>query len=320
MARRPKVQEVEWLIGQIDNRLKSFDGELPNLGLREKVLRLVELQHQFSDLGVSVVHTSGLEAGAAIDRIRLYLTQFSGVIVHGDELAVVSGISDYPRRIRQLRVEQGYQIASGASPDSDAGIKLKPDEYLLLTTEPDLDQARRWHIANRIRKSTTLSQDERILEFLKENVGKIVTTEELSYVSRDKKEFGRRTRELRTEQGYLIATKFTGRPDLRPGQYILESLDRREEAHDRKITVETQKIVFARDKNTCVCCQWNRENNPMEGRRFLELHHIQHHKHGGSNEAENLVVLCSRCHDDVHAKRLELTKEGEGVRCSKITH
>ena len=54
----------------------------------------------------------------------------------------------------------------------------------------------------------------------KENVTRIVTTEELRYVEKSK-EFPRRICELRTEEGYSIATFYTGRPDLRPGEYGL---------------------------------------------------------------------------------------------------
>ncbi len=35
--------------------------------------------------------------------------------------------------------------------------------------------------------------------------------------------------------------------------------------------------------------------------RILELHHLTHHRDRGSNQANNLAVLCSKCHDQVHA-------------------
>ena len=250
MPRRPSHKSVEWLIKQIDAAFKTLHVDLQSLDLRQKVLRLVELRQQFSDLGVSVVHEAGIRARGARERIRLYLVAYEGVVIDGAELQVVSGISEYARRVRELRVECGYQIASGASPDPEVGIDLRPEEYVLVSARPDRDAARRWHVANRVRRAPAGSQ-ERLLTYLLENVGQVVTTDELAYVAKDAHEFGRRVRELRTEQGYLIATRFTGRPDLSVGQYVLESADRRAEPHDRHVALDIEKAVYARDESTC---------------------------------------------------------------------
>ncbi|MDZ4752866.1 MAG: HNH endonuclease signature motif containing protein [Phycisphaerae bacterium] len=317
MARRRRRDPVEGLVQQIDSRLQTLNVDLAGLNLRSKVLRLVELQHDVSDLGVSVVYDAGIQSTAAVERIRLYLVQYVGTVIGGEELGVVSGISDYPRRIRELRREQGYQIASGASPDPEAGIDLRPDEYLLVSLQPDTDAARRWQVANRIRRSSGGSQS-RLLAFLEENISRVVTTEELAYVAKDAREFGRRVRQLRTEQGFMIATRFTGRPDLATGQYVLESLDRRAEPHDRNVTTEVQHAVYARDNSTCISCGWNRQLWTRDDPRILELHHLDEHAGGGANTEENLVVLCSRCHDDVHAKRISLFKTNGFTRCERM--
>ena len=142
-----------------------------------------------------------------------------------------------------------------------------------------------------------------MLEYLLENVGIVVTTEELAYVAKNAKEFARRVRELRTEQGYAIATRFTGRPDLKSGQYILQSADRIAEPHDRNIPDDVQREVYSRDNNTCRICGWNMDRWSTQDPRILELHHIEEHQHGGGNVAGNLIVLCSKCHDEVHAGR-----------------
>lgn len=316
MPRRPQRHPVEWLIQQLDGRLRSLNVDLAGLDLRGKVLRLVELQHDVSDLGVNVVREAGIDAAAAKERIRLYLAHYVGTVINGEELGIVSGISDYPRRVRELRKEDGYQIASGASPDPEVGIDLRPEEYLLVTAQPDTDAARRWHIANRIRKGAGGTQA-RVLAFLQENVARVVTTEELAYVAKDAGDFPRRVRELRTEQGFMIATRFTGRPDLGMGQYVLESLERRAEPHDRHIDKDVQKAVYARDNNTCISCGWTRQQWTREDPRILELHHLDEHAGGGPNTEENLVVLCSRCHDDVHANRILVVREGGIIRCER---
>jgi hypothetical protein len=294
---------VAQLIRDLNAELAAFEQDYAGLDLRAKVQRLAEVLKNTRSLNVVVVRESGCDASQGRERIRLYLTRYVGVVLDALELEVVSGISEYGRRIRELRVQDGYRILSGASNDPDAGVVLRPDQYLLLCAEPDLEAARRWHIANRIRRETGVGGRERILRYLKENVGQVVTSEELAYVA-NVREFGRRTRELRTEEGYAVATFFTGRPDLRPGEYVLESADRIAPPHDRHVPEDVQRAVYARDQNTCCNCGWQ---HPMWTRydpRFLELHHIEEHAHGGENVTENLLVLCNRCHDDAHAGRI----------------
>ena len=306
MAKRVKVLSVKALVEQIDEKLRRFDIEYAGLSLREKVLRLADVHFDARCLGVSVAVEEGLSKSASRERIRVYLQRHVGIVISGVELQIVSGISDYPRRIRELRVEQGYRIVTGASPDEDSGVSLKPDEYLLVADDIDQDSARRWLVANRIRRSGGGAKS-RLLTFFQENLNRVVTTEELSYVAKGKKEFARRVRELRTEEGFPIATQFTGRPDLRTGEYILLSKDRVAEPHDRRIKVDVQREVYQRDNNTCrnPNCRWSMDDWTPEDPRILELHHIIGHADKGANTVENLMVLCSKCHDDVHAGRLE---------------
>ena len=305
MARRVKAYPIETLVEEIDRQLNRYRVDAVGLSFRDKVLKLVELHYRFRCLGVSVAVEEGLSPTSGMSRILSYLTAHVGLVIDGAELDVVSGISEYARRIRQLRVQDGYKIVSGASPDEFTEVDLKPDQYTLVEAAADHTAARRWHLANRIRRLKRSSQL-RVLEYLKANVGQVVTTEELAYVAKDRKEFGRRTRELRTEQGYAVATRFTGRPDLKSGEYVLQSLDRIAPEHDRHVTPEVQKAVYERDGNTCRSCGWNWDRWTALDPRFLELHHVEHHAKGGSNRRENLIVLCSRCHDRVHAGQLSI--------------
>jgi len=135
---------------------------------------------------------------------------------------------------------------------------------------------------------------------LMENVGQVLTTEELAYVAKAR-EFARRVRELRTEEGYSIATQFTGRPDLKMGEYVLESAERVAEPHDRKIPMEVEREVYKRDRNTCRLCGWTRARWSRADPRILELHHIEMHKDKGPNLPVNLLGLCTPCHNKVHA-------------------
>lgn len=304
MPRRNQIREISELLLHINRQLDAFAVEYDGLDLRRRVSKLVEIRHSSDDLGVSVLHDSLDCKQNARARIEAYLVENVGNVVSSDELAVVSGISEYGRRIRELRVEIGYKIFTGASSDEATGLKIQPDEYLLTDPSPDLDSARRWHIANRIRKLPGSAKG-RILAYFQENVLKVITAEEVRYVARSS-DFPRRTRELRTEDGFPIATHFTGRPDLRPGEYVLLDASRIMEPHDRRIPVEVQRVVFERDENACRHCDWKPIQWTSDDPRILELHHFVEHSARGKNTAENLMVLCSRCHDDVHAGRIEL--------------
>lgn len=293
---------VDILISEIEENLTQYKRSYRGLSWREKVLLLVEVSECVKKMGVNTNPATANVGGR--ERIRLYLRENAGIIITAAELEVVSGISEYGRRVRELRVQDGYKILTGYSNDPEAGIKLRPNEYLLLEPDPDVTAARRWHIANRVRRERGGSK-RRVLRYLLENVGQVVTTEELAYVAKAR-EFGRRIRELRTEEGYAIATRFTGRPDLKMGEYVLENAERIAEPHDRKVPFDVQKEVYERAKNTCQLCGWNREKWTRDDPRILELHHIEEHVEGGPNIPENLVVLCSRCHDEIHAGRIEL--------------
>jgi hypothetical protein len=299
----PEDRVIESLVREVEQRLSEYRQAYEGLSWREKVLLLVKVYRSFRKLST---HSNPIAATVcARERIRLYLLANVGQVIQAVELNVVSAISEYGRRVRELRVEEGYKILTGSTSDPDAGFELGAREYLLLEAEPDRTAARRWHIANRIRKRKEGGSSARLLCYLIENVGQIVTTEELAYVAKTR-EFGRRVRELRTEQGYPIATMFTGRPDLKMGEYVLESTQRISEPHDRNIPFDVQKDVYARDRNTCRLDGWTHDRWSREDPRILELHHIREHAEHGANSPDNLVVLCSRCHDDVHAGRRRL--------------
>ena len=288
--------------------IENFEAELRSGELRTKVLALVPIFHELRDLGKALIPAE--HASAARDRILYYLRHYPGIIINGDELLVVSGIQEYARRLRELRVQFGWAIVSGITSKEmgedeleevpDELKAMRPNEYVLLSAEEDRDAAHRWHVANAIRKERGSVRD-KILKFLRSNVGRGVTNEELRYVAGDKTEWARRVRELRTEHGWPIATKTTGRPDLGVGAYVLQA-DRQSPEHDRSIPDDVRREVLRRDGYRCRSCSWsNDEWNPSDA-RHLELHHIQHHVKGGANVKENLKTLCTVCHDKVHRK------------------
>ncbi|QYK05554.1 HNH endonuclease [Shewanella zhangzhouensis] len=291
--------------------LTNFKSVIVEGKLREQVLALLPISETFRDLGSSLIKDD--DANSARERILFYMRRYPQTLIAGSELAIVAGISEYPRRIRELRVEAGWPILSGKSlkdiiaEEGDIqGIdsnRIRPDNYFLLEDTQDRDAAYRWNTANRIRKEKIAVKD-KILKFLKENVGKQVSGEELQYLASNKSEWARRVRELRTEDGWQILTKNSGASHLPVGVYVLAS-DEQAEAHDRRIPDPVRVKVLERDKFSCKQCGWNLSKaHPADKRSMLELHHLEHHAKGGENTEDNLITLCNVCHDGVHAQRI----------------
>ena len=307
MPRRSRQADPEILRTRLVALLNGFNSELTRSDLREKVQALIPAFHLLRDLGSSLI--SETTAASGIDRLLAYLRKYPLTVIKGDELMVVAGIGEWARRIRELRRESGWAIINGLTakemaqegdltiPDID-GSKLVSDDYILLNEEPDRDAAHRWHVANTIRRKKA-GVREKLLEYMRQSVGKPITGEELRYIANDKSEWARRVRELRTEFGWPITTKSTGRPDLPVGVYVLEQ-DRQSPPHDRKIPDPIRRQVLRRDNYACVECNWNHKLwNPSDA-RHLELHHVQHHALGGKNTPDNLITLCTVCHDEKH--------------------
>lgn len=310
MARRSKQGDPEELRGKLVELLTDFQKKLQKSDLRPKVKALIPAVHMLNDLGCSLV-PKGDDTKSAMDRILYYFRKYPLSVITGDELMVVAGISEWARRVRQLRVEYGWQIVSGVTIASmiEAGeeiddqelLKMKVHDYMLLSPDADRDAAYRWNVANKIRKNKDLGSREKILAYFRENVGKRISGEELTYVTKGAKEWARRTRELRTEYGWPVITKQTGDPNLPVGFYVLEA-DRQLPTHDRGIKDDVRRNVLKRDDYRCQnkSCNWHIDDWNRADPRFLELHHKIHHAQGGNNTEENLITYCNICHDVVH--------------------
>jgi len=309
MPRRSNQTDPESIRVQIVDLLSKFEEALHATDLRAKVLSLIPAFHLLRDLGSSLI--SKEDAGSARERILFYLLKYPQLVIQGDELMVVAGIGEWARRVRELRVEFGWPIMSGVTAKEmfaedelrlegvDIG-HMEPDDYMLADTTQDREAAHRWNIANEIRRSPHGVRD-KILAFMRMNVAQPVTGEELRYVAKDRTEWARRVRELRTEFGWPVMTKNTGRPDLPVGVYVLEE-DRQSPAHDREIPDPVRRAVLVRDQYRCRNCGWNHDQWNRSDPRHLELHHVEHHVRGGENVEENLITICTICHDETHRR------------------
>lgn len=295
--------------------IENFEAKISESDIRPKVLHLVRVLHKFRALGITMIPES---TSSGRERILLYFQKYPYTVISGEELLVVSGIQEYARRLRELRNKFGWAIISsetakemlneGELQGYDAE-DLKSDSYILISEKRDKEGADRFNRMNEIKKSS-LSSHDKLLEVFRMNLGKPVSGEELKHVTNNSTEWARRVRELRTEKGWPIVTKNTGKSSLAVGYYELAE-DRQDQVHDRQIRTATRIKVFDRDNNACRKCNWPK--NSLAGdiyRNRLECHHIEHHKNKGANTIENLITLCNVDHDEIH----RLDKKGEWSR------
>lgn len=73
-----------------------------------------------------------------------------------------------------------------------------------------------------------------------------------------------------------------------------------------------REAVLHRDNYTCQCC----------GKKHvrLEVHHIIYRSKGGTDDEKNLIALCKKCHDAVHAGILIITKMPKRLNLKYATH
>ena len=68
-------------------------------------------------------------------------------------------------------------------------------------------------------------------------------------------------------------------------------------ANREPVPASVRDAVFARDQNRCVRCQKARRDRAAKGGKLmLTLDHIIPRAAGGSNDPDNLRVLCWQCH------------------------
>ena len=113
-------------------------------------------------------------------RVHEFFTVFRNTLIrlfHTRRL-IVAGISEWPRRVRELRVEHGWAIISGVTAkelleqndfpfDSDAVRSMRTKDYMLISLDQDREAAHRWHVAKDIRNIDE-SVQQKILTYLQE--------------------------------------------------------------------------------------------------------------------------------------------------------
>lgn len=136
-----------------------------------------------------------------------------------------------------------------------------------------------------------------IAAFLKDNIEKIVTTEQIREASGWQGQYGRRLRELRNEFGWKISSH-NDRSDLKPGEYRLEQEPPGEAEYrfTKAISGRLRAQVLERNGYTCQMCGIGAGDEMPDGRPArLHTGHIIDRSHGGEDTLNNLRVLCSEC-------------------------
>jgi biotin operon repressor len=279
---RKLAQELSALADRIDR------GDAPRSAFVHVVAEIAESEEEIFGPRPPARRGEGAKG-----RILTYLQENLGRPVSGRELAAISGIQEWARRVRELRVEEGFDIA-----------EVGGGTYRLDSAEPDLRRRDQWRTANEIRNRPGSARS-RIEAFLQANVGEIVTREQLDYVSKIA-EGSRRIRELRDESGWPIASHID-EPDLEPGSYRLLSTDPadRRDTLQRLYPDDLRSRVFERDEYRCTQCGRDLAQALAEGdtRFYLEVHHkvavadeLAALPAQQRNEISNLVTLCHRDH------------------------
>jgi 5-methylcytosine-specific restriction endonuclease McrA len=138
------------------------------------------------------------------------------------------------------------------------------------------------------------STKDRLRAYLEKNVGKMLTHRELAPVGKTSS-WPRRLRELRDDEGMQILSH-RDRADLKPGEYILVSLERRP-ARARRIDRLLRTQILERDGFTCQTCGAAAgDPDPQNPDRMVRLH-VDHVDPDGPTEERNLRTLCSACNE-----------------------
>lgn len=130
------------------------------------------------------------------------------------------------------------------------------------------------------------------------NIGRVMNSDELREVAGGITEWGRRVRELRTEEGFRILTH-NDLARLKPGEYLLDD-PKPQPAFERAISKETRALVLDRNGFTCQQCgAVAGEAHPYDPSRKtrLQIGHVIDKSQGGTDEPHNLRALCSVCNE-----------------------
>lgn len=223
--------------------------------------------------------------------ILRYLEEHLDEWVYGDELAAVSGIGEWARRVRELRVQDGYEIEElGGS-------------YRLRAAEPDRIRRDRWRIVGEIQEMQG-DPKSRVEELLQRLRTSIVNVDELDRVAGGPAG-ARLARELRDEEGLPIENDADAE-DLGPGECRLASSREwaRLDSSQRLFSEVLRRQIFKRDRLRCWTCKQSRADVTASNDHpfYLVVRHLDASNDGlfglsaeRINDLSRLATSCNRC-------------------------
>jgi len=130
MISQSQLQSHDFLVAHLLRLLGEYERASPGMSVREQTLVAVRIYEATRDLGIAIGVRSGFSATGARERIKSYLEAHPRQVIDGMELAVISGISEYGRRVRELR-KAGLNVATGPdAKDPTTGRPLLRDQYV----------------------------------------------------------------------------------------------------------------------------------------------------------------------------------------------
>ncbi|MFK4503791.1 hypothetical protein ABIF86_008082 [Bradyrhizobium japonicum] len=233
MARRSQTSNPELLHTRLIELLHDLPERLARGTVGEQVNELVQIHHHLRDLGASIgaaLAPKDSDSGRA--RIIAYLRAQTGLIVHTDELMIVAGIGDYPRRIRELRTQYGWPIISGLAvrdlrslpaareAPRAAPSGMAPDEYLLLEDRQDRQAPERWTACGELRGQTS-SVRTLVRDYFERFPDQRITAEELRYLVGNKPDWTSGVTDL-IASGRIVEGADLSAANSPPGIFVLK--------------------------------------------------------------------------------------------------
>lgn len=141
MTKTPNPKETRSIQARLLKILTEFRHGQASTDLRSDVRALIPALQLLRKLGTSLIPAE--MPTSARERILHYFNRYPGVPIQGSEIEIVAGISEWARRLRELRVQLGWPIINGLAAremqesevNADAGTKpskLTVNEYILL--------------------------------------------------------------------------------------------------------------------------------------------------------------------------------------------
>ena len=221
---------------------------------------------------------------SGIARLRAYFLTHIGETVTTYELNGVSGIQESPRRVRELREDHGMAITAGP------GNGLAQGEYRLEQLDLAPSTEARLKLRNDIRATEGTTKD-RCLLLLKILFPDCAGKDDLAAVAING-DWQKQIEALQEDGWELISS--VDDPSMDPGSCRLGSLEKgpRQSAD----TSRNRLSVLRRDSFSCVLCG----SSPQANRATLQVHRL-HANTPPTEEAAELLTLCSACHMGQHS-------------------